>query len=97
MTRQTARLAFVEHANPDDPIAVGEREGIQQCRIHDAEQPCRGGNPDCQGDDSHRGEGGLLAQCPQRVSGIAEDVFDPTDASRITGPILDRFDAVGGA
>jgi hypothetical protein len=44
---QTTRLAFVDHVKPDDPIDVGEWEGIQQCRIHDAEQPSSGGNPDC--------------------------------------------------
>jgi hypothetical protein len=27
--RQTTRLAFVVYAKVDDPIAVGEREGIQ--------------------------------------------------------------------
>ena len=74
---QIARLALVEHAKPDDPIAVGEREGIQQCRIHDAEQPCRGGNPDRQGDDSRRGETGAPAEDTQRIAHILPEVFEP--------------------
>ena len=75
--RQIARLALVEHANPDEPLAVGERGGIQQCRMHDAEQPCRGGNPDRQGDDSRRGETGAPAEDVQRIAHILPAVFEP--------------------
>src|SRR4030095_2646868 len=43
--------------------------------MDDAKQPCSGGNPDCQGDDSRRGETGAPAEDTQRISEICgEDV-----------------------
>jgi len=78
---QSTRLAFVDQAEADDPIAVGEREGMQQRRIHDAEQPCRGGNPDCEADDSRHAETGTPADGTQCVTQVLPEVFEP-----YTGP-----------
>src|SRR5262249_7521389 len=51
----------------------------------DAEQPCRGGNPDGQGDDGRRGETGASAEDTQRVSeisgeGVHQEVSSATSA-----------------
>jgi hypothetical protein len=59
-------------------MAVGEGERIQQCRIYDAEHPCRGGNSDGEGDDGRRGETGASAEGTQRVAEIATQIFRPT-------------------
>src|SRR5687768_8767072 len=66
--KETPRRPLVRYSEPDDLIAVGEWERIQQCRIDDAEQPCSGGNPVCEGDDSRRGEAGPAAEDAQRIS-----------------------------
>jgi hypothetical protein len=80
--RQTTRLAFVVQVKPDDPIDVGEWKGIQQCRIHNAEQPCGRGNADGQGDDSRDGKTGTPAEDPQRKPEIyGEDVQQSTSLS----------------
>jgi hypothetical protein len=79
--KQNPRPPFVERAEPDDLIDVGEWEGVQQCRIHDAEQPCSGGNPDCQGDDSRYGETGAAAKDAQRISEIYGEDVQQEDSS----------------
>src|SRR5215208_5435862 len=75
--KQTTRRPFVERVEPDDLIDVGEWEGVQQCRIYYAEQPCSSGNPDCEGDDSRRGETGAPAEGTQRIAQILPEVFEP--------------------
>jgi hypothetical protein len=74
---KTLRRALVQHAKPDDPIDVGEWERIQECRMHDAEQPRSGGNPDCHGDDSRCGETVAPAEDTQRLAHILPAVFEP--------------------
>jgi hypothetical protein len=73
--KQNPRPPFVERVEPDDLIDVGEWEGVQQCRIHDAEQPGGSGNPGSEGQDSRCGEAGPAAEDAQRISEIyGEDV-----------------------
>src|SRR5438477_11158202 len=61
--------------------------------IHDAKQPCSGGNPDCQGDDRGQRKAWAAPETASGVSNVSRDIFCKGHRASLQQLLLDLSDA----